>query len=229
VSVAFLRPVASADAPARSPLADAAAAGGARLGVRDGWELATSFGDAEAEAEACASSVGFGDRSSLTKLELQAAPGRLEAAAGRLELGTAVLEDGAWACPVAPGLRLELHPAGRGGERLEVLEEAGVNVLDLTASLGAISVRGPGAAETIARFCAIDTRPKSLPPGGFRPGSVARTPGHLLREGEDGFLLLFGAAYAEYVWQQVASAAATLGGRPVGLDALSAPEAVHDA
>ncbi|MFN8215270.1 MAG: hypothetical protein U0R71_01625 [Solirubrobacterales bacterium] len=229
MSTAFLSPVASAEAPARSPLADAAAAAGGRLEVRDGWELATSFGDAAAEAAACATSVGFADCSSLTKLELQAAPERLAEAAGGLELGTARLADGAWLCPVAPGLRLELHPAGGGAERRAALEAGGVRVLDLTASLGAISVCGPGAAETIARFCAIDTRPKSLPLCGFRPGSVARTPGHLLRDREDGFLLLFGAAYAEYLWQQVASAAAALGGRPVGVDALPAASEVPDA
>ncbi len=229
MSQAFLSPVASAEAPARSPLADAAAAAGGRLEVRDGWELATSFGDAAAEAAACATSVGFADRSSLTKLELQGGAERLEQAAGALELGSAQLLDGAWHCPVAPGLRIELHPAGGAGERREVLEAAGVRVLDLTASLGAISVCGPGAAETIARFCAIDTRPKSLPLCGFRPGSVARTPGHLLRESEDGFLLLFGAAYGEYVWQQVATAAATLGGRPVGPEALAAASEVRDA
>lgn len=229
MSQAFLTPVASAEAPARSPLADAAAAAGARLAVRDGWELAVSFGDPAAEAEACATSVGLADRSSLTKLELQGAAERLQRAAGEIELGTARRQDGAWLCPIAPELRLELHPAAGAGERREALEAAGIRVLDLTASLGAISVCGPGAAETIARFCAIDVRPKSLPVGGFRPGSIARTPGYLLREGPDSILLVFGAAHAEYLWQQVATAAATLGGRPVGLDALPDPSEVANA
>jgi heterotetrameric sarcosine oxidase gamma subunit len=226
VSRAFLSPAAGAEAPARSPLADAAAAAGATLEVHNGWELATSFGDPAAEASACATSVGFADRSSLTKLELQASAELLEQGAGELELGVAQFADGTWLCPVAPALRLELHPAA-AADRREALEAAGIRVLDLTASLGAISVCGPRAAETIARFCAIDTRPKPLPLCGFRPGSVARTPGYLLREREDGFLLLFGAAYAEYLWQQVASAATALGGRPVGINALTRSEVRH--
>lgn len=229
MSKAFLSPVASAEAPARSPLADVAAATGGRLGVRDGWELATSFGDAAGEAEACTASVGFADRSALTKLELQAAPELLKRAAGVLEPGNARRQADAWLCPVAPGVRLELHPVGGARERREELEAAGVRVLDLTSSLAAISICGLRAAETIARLSAIDTRPKSLSLSGFRPGSIARTPGYLLREREEGFLLLFGAAYAEYLWHQVATAAAGLGGRPVGPDALPAASDVRDA
>ena len=60
-------------------------------------------------------------------------------------------------------------------------------------------------------------------------GSIARTSGYLLREDTDRFLLLFDAAFGEYMWQQVARAAATLGGCPVGLDALPVLNAVHDA
>jgi heterotetrameric sarcosine oxidase gamma subunit len=227
MSTDFITPSAAA-APARSPLADAAAAGG-QTEVRDGWEVVTSFGDPAAEAAACADSVGFADLSSLGKLELQAPAALLERAAGALELGTAERRESAWLCPVAPGLRLELHPAGGAQARRESLEAAGVRTCDLTASLGAISVCGPRATETIARFSAIDTRPKSFPVSGFRPGSIARTPGYLLREGEERFLILFGAAYGAYFWETLATAAAGLGGRPVGLDALAETSEVSNA
>ena len=58
-----------------------------------------------------------------------------------------------------------------------------------------------------------------MPVGAFRPGSVARTPGMVLREAEDRYLMLFGAALGEYVWTVVADAAGHLGGGPVGADA----------
>ena len=51
---------------------------------------------------------------------------------------------------------------------------------------------------------------------GFRPGSVARTPGMVVREGEDRFLVLFGWALGAYVWETVSDAGAHLGGSPVG-------------
>jgi len=72
----------------------------------------------------------------------------------------------------------------------------------------------------LARFSAVDLRPQVLPVQGFRPGSVARTPGMVVREGEDRFLVLFGWAVGAYVWETVADAGAHVGGAPVGLDAL---------
>jgi len=57
------------------------------------------------------------------------------------------------------------------------------------------------------------------PVGGFRPGSVARTPGYVLREAEDRLLVMVGWALGEYLWQVVADAARHLGGGPVGADA----------
>jgi glycine cleavage system aminomethyltransferase T len=91
--------------------------------------------------------------------------------------------------------------------------------LDITSQLGAIRVAGPQARETIARFCALDLRPHVAPPGCLLPGSVARTAGSVHVEAPDRFLLLFGAAYGEYVWDVVSDAGTRLGGRAVGVDA----------
>ena len=118
-----------------------------------------------------------------------------------LTLGQAVRTDGGWRCPVTRDRTLVIGDRGAGG-------------IDLTSSLAALTISGPMAREVLARFCALDLRPRSVPVGGFRPGSVARTPGYVLREDEDRFLMLFGWALGEYVWTVVADAASALGGEP---------------
>ncbi|UGS39022.1 hypothetical protein [Capillimicrobium parvum] len=217
MSLAFLSPEGAA--PARSPMADLTQAAGATYEVRGGWEVATSFGDATAEVAACAETVGFADLSHLGKLELQGA-------VPDVPLGAAQRTEDGWHCPVTPTRAFVLTTAAPPEDL------GGVHVLDVTASFGAMVIAGPLARETFARFCALDLRPKVTPVHAFRPGSVARTPGYVLREAADRYLVLFGAAYGAYFWETVDDAARHLGGRPVGVDALpdiavAAEESVH--
>ena len=129
---------------------------------------------------------------------------------------------GAWWCQVTPRRALVLG----GDDPRTVVEEAAAgasgftSVVDLTSVHAALTVVGPLARELFARFCALDLRAASAPVHAFRPGSVARTPGAVLREDEDRFLVLVGWAYGQYIWTVVADAAAHLGGGPVGVDAL---------
>ena len=77
----------------------------------------------------------------------------------------------------------------------------------MTSNFAAITVSGPLARETFARFCALDLRPHVTPVGALRPGSIGRQPGILIREDEDRYLFLFGWATGEYMWSTVADAA----------------------
>jgi heterotetrameric sarcosine oxidase gamma subunit len=233
VSLAFLS--AAGGPVARSPVEREAAAAGARFGDRDGWRIAVDYGSLQAERETLRRSVGWADRSHLTKLQLQGRElGRIVAAAGEgieLELGVATRAAGAWWCPVTRERALVLcEPAAAVGLR-EALDEAAAGgfatVLDLTTAWAAFAIAGPQAPETFARFCAIDLRPAATPVAGFRPGSVARTPGFVLREDEDRFLALVGWAVAGYAWTVIADAARALGGAPVGATALAPVEAAH--
>jgi glycine cleavage system aminomethyltransferase T len=220
----FLSPATgAAGPPARSSIFDAAfvAHRGASVETRRGWDVIASFGDATAEARACTETVGFADLSHLTKIEM------LPADPLGAPSGLAAISSGWWVCPVRPDLRLIVSTAAG---QPEAPVPAGARTLDLTGSLAAIAIAGPLARETIARFCALDTRERSLPIAGFRPGSIARTAGYLLREDRDRFLLIFGAAYGIYMWEAVSDAAERLGGRPVGADSLPSPtEGTHDA
>jgi glycine cleavage system aminomethyltransferase T len=199
VTLDFLSPAPTA--LARSPMEGEALAAGATLEQRDGWNVAVSFDGEERHR----STVAFADRSHIGKLELHGEHG--------LPLGVGTRRDDAWWCPTSRERALVLCEPDRTAALREQLGDA---VVDLTSAMGALTIAGPLAPELFARFTAIDLRPHVTPVHGFRPGSVARTPGAILREAEGSWLMLFGATLGSYVWTVVADAAAGLGGGPAG-------------
>jgi heterotetrameric sarcosine oxidase gamma subunit len=233
--LAFLEPdSASETVLARSPMERRACAAGASFERRAGWNVATSY-PAHDERRRMRRTVAFADSSHLTKLELQAEPEALATligvASGRglvLAPGTAGRSPGVWWCPVTPSRALVIaDPETGAGDRIRgaVRDAAAsatglVSVVDLTSGLAALTLAGPGYRELLARFCAIDVRSLVTPVDGFRPGSIARTPGYLVRECDERLLVLVGWALGEYLWDVVADAAEHLGGGPVGVDAL---------
>ena len=215
-SLAFLSP--GPGAVAKSPMEPGAAAAGATFEERDGWKVAVSFPGEDASV------VGFADVSHIGKLEIQ---GDVAAITGhRLELGAALRADGAWWCPYSPTravvvCRSSDTAALRDHLTASVADANGLgSVVDITSAQGAMAIVGPQAREVFARFTAIDLRPQITPPLAFRPGSVARTGGAILCEAPDRYVMLFGAALGQYVWQVVDDAARHLGGGPVGVDFL---------
>jgi sarcosine oxidase gamma subunit len=92
--------------------------------------------------------------------------------------------------------------------------------VDVTTAFAALRIAGPLARETLARFSAIDLRPRVTRSGDWRPGSVARTAGGILCEAADRYLMLFGSAFGQYIWTVVDDAARRLGGGPAGYDLL---------
>jgi heterotetrameric sarcosine oxidase gamma subunit len=215
-ALAFLSP--GPGAVAKSPMEPGAAAAGAAFEERDGWKLAVSFPNEDFSA------VGFADVSQLGKIEVQ---GDVAAITGHhLELGRALRADGSWWCPYSPTRAVVLcSPADtvalRGHLTASAADASGnSSVIDITAAQGAMTILGPLAREVFARFTAIDLRPEVTPVRGWRPGSVARTGGAILCEAPDRYLMLFGAAFGQYMWTTVADAAEHLGGGPVGVDAL---------
>jgi heterotetrameric sarcosine oxidase gamma subunit len=231
MSLAFLTP--AAGAVACSPVEREALAAGARLERRDGWNVVADFGAPVEEREACREAVGFADLSWLAKVEVQAGAVDLAAIVAecsggeRLELGCAGRARGVWWCPYTAERALVICEPAAGAELRGRLEEAAdavrgpASVVDVTAAHGALAIVGPLAREVFARFTAIDLRPRVTPVHAFRPGSLARVPGAILREAEERYLMLFGAALGRYMWTVVADAATHLGGAPVGVDALA--------
>jgi hypothetical protein len=159
---------------------------------RDGWNVAGRF-------DAPQGPVGDAAVSHQRKTEIQGDDN------GTPD-GTATRINGAWHCVLTPTRALVIGGGAEG--------------LDVTGNFCAMTIVGPMARETIARFCALDLRQDVTPVRGLRPGSVARTPGFVIREDEERYLLLVGSAYGEYLWTVVADAAAHLGGGPIGVDDL---------
>jgi glycine cleavage system aminomethyltransferase T len=245
MSLAFLIPDAapSRELRARSPMERLAVAAGARIARVEGWNVPNAYSEPSVEWTRLTKTVGFVDRSSLAKLEIQAEPrvlARIVAQATAQTAGEEVALDprharrtvqdtatGTWWCPVTPSCVLVLSdptsaPAVRTAVAQATAEERStVSLIDVTCGLAALSLIGPDVRELLARFCAIDVRPTLAPPTAFRPGSVARTPGYVLVEARERLLVLVGWALGEYLWQVVADAAAQLGGGPVGAEALT--------
>jgi heterotetrameric sarcosine oxidase gamma subunit len=192
--------------------------------VHDGFEIAAEFAGTAAERGWIATTVGVRDASHLRIAELQAAPAVVSRALGgdAAGPGLATARDGAWWCRLHPGRLLVVGLAGPlpgAGDVTSSLAEVLPGAVDVTSSLAGLRVEGPLARETIARFCALDLRDRVTPVGGMRPGSIARTPGIVIRESQDVFLLLFGWAYSDYLWEVAIDAAESLGGGGVGADA----------
>jgi heterotetrameric sarcosine oxidase gamma subunit len=207
-SLDFLTP--SPDVLAHSPMERCARAAGARFEARDGWLVAVSYDRPPAE-------TGWADVSHLGKLEADASPQALGRNGDGPPPGRAELVEDAWWCRVSRrgALVIAEPPVAH-----ELRERLGARVVDVTTAYAALAIVGPGAREVLARQCALDLRPAVTPVGAFRPGSVARTPAFVLREAEDRYLVLFGAAFGEYMWTVLADAAERLGGTPIGADAL---------
>ena len=207
----FLTPAADGEGiVARSPMEGMARAAGARFEVRDGWNVAVEYPSARR------GEVSWADVSHLPKVELHG----LSETITSLEFGTAERRDDAWWCRLTESRALVI------GDR-PALDDGDLDVTDVTSNFAALTLTGPLARETFARFCALDLRPQVTPVGALRPGSIARQPGTLIREAEDRYVFLFGWATGEYMWSVVADAAEHLGGGPIGADALVGTEAAR--
>ncbi|WP_320669511.1 sarcosine oxidase subunit gamma family protein [Patulibacter defluvii] len=200
--------------PARSPVADALEPLGAV--TVDG--RCRHLGDPEAERRAAATTVVLADRLDLGVLDVRVADG-----AGPRGPSIAVpLDGGGWSCRLTDDRELAIVARERQTAERTAREQDGADVVDLSSGHVVLTVAGPGAREALARATSLDLRPTQAPVGAYRPGSVAHVPAMVVREADDRYLVVAGSAHALHLWEVLADAVEGLGGRPAGLDALSA-------
>ncbi|HEY1238485.1 MAG TPA: sarcosine oxidase subunit gamma family protein [Solirubrobacterales bacterium] len=232
MTLRFTSPVAPGGPAASSPLEPCLIEAGARFEERDGWRVATSFRPAPDELETIRLAAGIADRSVMGKVELQGTPdavGSLLASVvpgGPPQPGATADLDGAWVWLSSPDRAVGLcEPAGTTS-LMGLLESVcdvspHCGVVEITAGLAAIGLRGPRARDLLERLTSIDVRPSALPMGGVRAGAVAEVGATLLRPHEDEYLILVSSQEAPDAWEIVIDAGGPLGARPVGADALA--------
>jgi heterotetrameric sarcosine oxidase gamma subunit len=241
MTLRFLSPVAErGGALASSPLEPWLREAGARFEERDGWLVATSFRVAPDELETIRRAAGIADRSAMGKFELQGTPDALGSLLASVVPGgppgpgeTADL-DGALIWLSSPDRALALCETAETSALMGLLESVcgespHCGVVEVTAGLAAIELRGPRARELLERLTAIDVRPSALGVGGVRAGAVAEVAATLLRTGPESYLVLVGSQEAPDAWEIVLDAGAPLGARPVGADALAQLEPHREA
>jgi homocysteine S-methyltransferase len=222
----------------RSPLHELARQAGARFVVRDGWEVASTYGSATAEIAACRAAVGMADCSHMGKLELR---GPADALAECLERhaglplmpGFAGEEDGTWWCPLTADRALVLVTRSDVGALQDVLRSelgaAGATVDDVTATFAAVALTGPAVDDMAVPLADIGVGQDVLPQRAFVEGTIAGVEAIVLRERPDRLLVLCESARAERLWRSLSDAGRPLGAAHVGVDALHRLDAVPNA
>lgn len=178
----------------RSSMARRLRDAGATFAERDGWEIAVSVPGEQEHLARC----GIADLSHLGKIE----------ATGRIP--ESIPGETVW-YRITASKALVLCPFPQVAAARARLEEAGANVLDLTAAYAVLALVGPEAPTVLRRLTSIHRFPGS--------GHVAHIHAHVL-ERDGGYWIVFPQEYGDYLWETAVDAAEPLGGGPVGADAL---------
>jgi aminomethyltransferase len=207
---------------------------GAQMTEVSGWRRVVNYGDVKAEVAVIYSSVGLGDVTPLSKIDVQGkySDRLLERFVRPLAIGEHV------SALLSPALETEAYIARLTQERFMVVcegqEEPQINtyladealrcdcvhVTDMTSAYAALYLVGPMSTKLLKKLspAPID----SITTGRCLQSPVARIPGLLVRtdvRNVPAWLLFVARDYGEYFWESVLLAGHEFGIRPFGLTA----------
>lgn len=198
----------------RSPVAHLSSEAGAVSVEEGGWEIAVSYGDEVSEREAMRSSVAIADITARAKVDVRGEFATvLPAAADAL---TARVADD-WALVLgAPGEETRLLTA------LEAADGTTMMVTDATHLYAAFALVGPKLPELLERTTAWDAG--GLAPGEAAGAPIVEIPSVVLRPDLPMPLIEIYVAseFGRYAWETLGGVVSSLGGAPVGWQALRA-------
>jgi glycine cleavage system aminomethyltransferase T len=179
-----------------------------------GWEIPASYGDDAAEREAIRGSVAIADVTARAKVDVRGRVERVLSAAADALVGR-IAED--WAIVLGrPGEEPRLLAA------LETAAGAAAMVTDVTHLFVGFALAGPRVSEVFARTTSWD--PSTLEPGEATGAPVAEIPAIVVRRDLPTAVveLYMASELGRYAWETLAGVVASLGGTPVGWQALRA-------
>ncbi|HEY8677036.1 MAG TPA: hypothetical protein VIN39_00185 [Candidatus Dormibacteraeota bacterium] len=187
---------------------------GARFERLQGWEIPAAYGPVEVERAAIREGLAIADVTPRGKVDVRGPVDDILAGFTRGSEEQVARISAGWA--------LLLTSPGGGDHWLPIAERAAGPsgmATDATSLYTGIALLGPIADQLLARLTAVDT--STLGKGDAVGLQLARIPA-LLMFGTRAIEIYAGSEYGRYLWRTIAALAGTLGGRPVGWEALAA-------
>jgi glycine cleavage system aminomethyltransferase T len=195
---------------------------GAVFATRDGRTVAIHYGSAAGELAVCVTAVGLVDRSSLTKLVIEAPPASLSyltshLAGGEVAPGGALHGGGAWWCGDAPNRVVVLCEPATGHRlvdriRMHAMHQVVHRVRNQSADLAAIGLLGPSAKHVLSALGAYGPGGDPRMAAPFAPGTIGAIEVSWLLASDRSALALVRSEAAAEAWRLIEAA-----GRPFGI------------
>jgi glycine cleavage system aminomethyltransferase T len=199
----------------RSPVARLASRRGAVFVDEAGWEVPASFGDDAAERSAIRERVAIADVTARAKVDVR----------GAVPLALPVPADVTLA-RISPGWALLLAGPNEEQSVLEALAPVAatpdVMVTDATHLHAGFALVGPDVSRVLERVTPWDH--SALGPGQAQAAPIVEVPAVVVRgaAAPSAVEIYVPVEYGRYAWQQLVETVASVGGAPVGWQALRA-------
>ncbi len=199
----------------RSPAGSMHAALGAAIALGSGWEIVRSYGEPDEERKLITESLAIADVTARAKIDVR---GDL---AGVEPLGA----EGDVVARLSPRWAMIFAAPGDVGDRVQALQDragTGAMVTDATHLYSGYALCGPLLPDLLARVSGWN--PASLPSGGATGAPIVDVRAVVVRR-ETPFPAVevyVSSEFGRYVWETLLGVVTSLGGGPVGWDALRA-------